>query len=372
MTIADREPVADKWVSNGASARWTIEGRPYLNFAGACYLALHREPALRQAAMDLIASGAPFAQQLPPNYGIRDAIFETVERTAAEYLGTDTAVFFATGYLIGQIGLCAYAGPGDHLYLDAGAHYNLVQATQLAGLPVTGFAHCDAQALQDAIAGTLRPGERPLIVTDGMFATTGDLAPLDAYARLVAPLDGRIFVDDAHAFGVLGDNGRGTAEHFGVEDVAHAGVTLSKAFCAQGAAMGCSREAAERANRLPPKRGANAGSTISAAVSTAALRYMSANPSRRTQLSDLARHARQQLRQLGLQVSNSPSPVLSFKLGSRSDMRRVQHRLFERGIYLPISDYLGAGPEGLFRCAIFADHSIEDIDRLASELGAAA
>jgi 7-keto-8-aminopelargonate synthetase-like enzyme len=372
MAVADAEPVTGKWVSQGASARWSIDGASYLNFSGACYLALHQEPSLRQAAIDVIARGEPFVQQLPPNYGIRDAIFETVESAAANFMGTESAVYFATGFLIGQVGLCAHAKPGDHIYIDAGAHYNLVQAVRLVDHPVTQFPHRDPQGLKEAIGRTLRPGERPLIVTDGMFATTGDLAPLGAYSELIAPFAGRIFLDDAHAFGVLGENGRGTAEHFGVEDVAGIGATLSKAFCAQGAVVGCTREEALRVNQLPPKRGANAGSTISAAVSTASLHHVAANPGRRKELAALSSYARERLRELGLDISDSPSPVMAFKIGNRTRMRSIQARLFNTGIYLPISDYLGAGPEGLFRCAIFADHSIADIDRLASELGAAA
>lgn len=369
--IADREPVTDKWVSKGASARWTIDGEPYLNFAGASYLALHQEPTLRQAALDLIARGEPFAQQLPPAYGIRDAIFETVETELAGFLGTESAVFFATGFLVGQVGLCAHATPADHIFLDGGAHYNLVQAARLAELPVTRFAHRDAQSLKSEVDSALTPGQRPLVLTDGMFATTGELAPLDLYAQVIAPFSGTMFVDDAHSFGVVGNNGRGTVEYFGLEAIASSGVTLSKAFCAQGAAIGCSQAAAIRVNQLPPKRGANAGSTISAVVATAALRHVAAHPDRRARLSQLAAYARARFRSLGLEISDTPTPAFSFATGSRTDMRRVQAGLFEQQIYLPISDYIGAGPSGVFRCAIFADHSEADIDRVVSALGAA-
>lgn len=371
MIIADREPVSDRWVTGCASARWTIDGDPYLNFAGANYLALHREPALRKAARDLIDRGDPFAQQLPPPYGIRDAIFETVEAELASFLGTESAVYFATGFLIGQVGLCAHSSPGDHLFMDAGAHYNLVQAARLSGLPMTTFAHRDAAALQEAIGRSLKPGERPMVLTDGMFATTGELAPLDLYSHVVAPFAGTIFVDDAHAFGVIGKNGRGTTEHFDVAATASSGVTLSKAFCAQGAAIGCSEADAARVNLLPPKRGANAGSAISAAVTTAALRHVAAHPEHRDRLSQLSHYARSRFRSLGLEISDTPTPAFAFTAGGRSDMRRIQAHLFERNIYLPISDYLGAGPDGVFRCAIFADHSEADIDHVVNELGVA-
>jgi 7-keto-8-aminopelargonate synthetase-like enzyme len=372
MTFQDFEPVHGQLVSGPASARWTIGGQEYVNFSGAGYLALHREPALRNAAYAALDQGCAFAQQLGPLYGLLDPPLDEVEAAAGDFIGTETAMYFASGFFLGQIGLCAFAEPNDHLYVDSTAHYNLGQAARVSGLEVTTFAHRDPDALREEILRTIRPGERPLVLTDGMFATTGDLAPLDLYAETLAPFDGRIFVDDAHGFGIVGAQGRGTAEQLGVEDIAYTGGTLSKAFCAQGAVIGCSHETAQRVNHIPPKRGANAGSPISQAVGAASLRYMKAHPERRERLWEVSAHARRRLRTLGVAISDAPTPVMAFTLGDRRNMRRIQRRLFDQGLYLPISDYIGAGPEGVFRCAVFADHSMADVDRLADALAAAA
>ncbi len=371
LRVVDREPVDGLTVSGAASGRYLIGGHPYLNFSGAGYLALSGLPELREAALDAIARGVPFAQQLPPPYGIRDPLFEEVEQVAAEYMGTEAAVFFASGYMIGMVALAAELQSRDQLFVDESAHQNLKDAAMLSGAPITFFRHRDAGALQDEISSSLAPRSRPLLLTDGTFAASGDVAPLRDYADILADFGGAMVVDDAHGFGILGLGGRGAIEHLGVADHAVQGATLSKAFCAQGAVIGCTVAQARRINALAPKRGANAGSPISAAVSVAAMRYMRLNPSRRCKLSRLAVSLRKGLRAKGFAVSESPSNIISFRLRSRDEMRRVQYRLFSKGIYLPISDYPGAGPGGLFRAAVYADHDQADIDRLVTELGAA-
>lgn len=164
---------------------------------------------------------------------------------------------------------------------------------------------------------------------------------------------------------------RGATEHLGVMEHAIQGGTLSKALCAQGGVIGCTAAQAHRINARALKHGANAGSPISAAVSVAAMRYMRQNPSRRSKFNSLATSRREGLRGSGFAVSESPSNIISFRLGSHQEMRRVQYRLFSKGIYLPISDYPGAGPAGLFRAAVYADHKQAVIDRLVTGLGAA-
>jgi 7-keto-8-aminopelargonate synthetase-like enzyme len=358
------EPLAGRQVSGSASARWTIDGEEYLNFAGCGYLALAGLPQLRAAAYAALDQGAPFSRQMPVAYGGTDCPFDDVEAAVADAMGTEAAVYFASGYLIGMVGLAAFARPADHLFLDGGAHRNLVDAARLSGLPVTGFAHWRPDALADAVRRELAVGERPVVLTDGTSTATGELGPLDVFARLVEPFGGLLFVDDSHGFGVVGEHGRGAAEHLGVEFVAATATTLSKAYCASGAAIGGSRDVARRVHDSPPARHANPGSPVSAAVAVAAMRYMLAHPERRRQLRDLTCHLRGGLRERGVDVPDSPAPIVSFRVGDRPTMRNLQHELFARKIYLPISNYLGAGTAGLFRCAVFANHSIDDLDTL--------
>jgi len=368
--MPDVEPILGRKVHGPATARWEIDGRHYVNFAGSSYLALAHLPELRESAYRAIALGAAFAEQFPPPYGCEDTIYTAVEDTAARLLETPAAVFFTTGYFIGAILLAAHARPTDQIFLDEGAHYNMRDAARLSDLPVTAFPTGDAEALAAAIARDLQPGRRPLVMTDGTYATTGLLAPLREFADVAGRYEGLLLVDDAHGFGAFGASGRGAVEHLGVDKIARFAGTLSKSFSANGAVIGCSAAEAERINAQPPKRGANAGSTISATVADAAMRYMTVHPERRERLAALTRHARQSLRAIGLDIPDSPAPIIAFRTGPRATMRAQQHALFAQGIYLPISNYLGAGPDGIFRCAIFADHDEADIDRLAEGLAA--
>jgi 7-keto-8-aminopelargonate synthetase-like enzyme len=368
----DRDDVlAGRIVSGPASARLRVDRRDYVNFFGSGYLALSNVPEIRSAVLTALSEGAPFARPMSAILGARDPIFDTVERVAGSACGTEASVYFASGYLIGIVGLASFEHTFDLLALDESAHYSLRDAAKITGIPSFTFQHCDVDSLSDVLKKHVGPRQRPLVVTDGAYATTGRIPPLTAYAALLAPYDGRLFVDDAHAFGVIGDNGRGAAEFCGVEHIAATGSTLSKAFCAQGAVVGCSAGAAWRLRSLPAIRGACAGSPLSAVAATTSLEYVAARPDLRKNLRVMTDYFRSRIRSIGLNVIDSPAPIVSFKFGNQQNMRDLQRRLFERGIYIYHSTYIGAGPEGTIRCAVFRDHSKEDIDALVDAISSA-
>ena len=205
-------------------------------------------------------------------------------------------------------------------------------------------------------------------MTDGVFATTGRMPPLSDYGQILASYGGHLFVDESHAFGVVGVNGRGAAEFCGVDHISTIGATLSKAYCAQGALVACTAEAAAQLRSAPPIRGACAGSPLSAVAATESLRYMSRHPELRSRLREVTEYLRTQLRGIGLEVIDSPAPIVSFKFGKRADMLELQRRAFECGIFIYYSTYLGAGPEGMIRCAVFRDHTKSDIEALIAAL----
>ena len=367
-TVPPLKILAGKAVTGPVSARITIDGKRYLNFFGAGYLALSGLPEIRRAVSRALEQGVPFAQHLPPAHGALDPIFDAVERAAAVTCGTESSVYFASGYLIGSVGLAGLAGAFDLIALDESAHYSLRDAAKLCGVPTFTFAHCDVESLSDELKRKVVPGQRPLVVTDGVFPTSGEVAPLAEYAAILEPHRGRLFVDESHAFGVVGANGRGAIEHCGVEPLATSGATLSKAFCAQGAVMGCSAATAARLRAIPPIGAACAGSPLSAVAASASLAYVSSHPELRSQLREMTDYLRLRLRSLALEIIDSPAPIVSFQWGTRTDMQALQRRAFERGIYIHYSTYIGAGPEGTIRCAVFRDHSREDIDTLVEAL----
>jgi 8-amino-7-oxononanoate synthase len=360
--------LAGRTISGPASARLTIDGQPYINFYGSGYLALSGVPVIRAAVQSALQGGTPFSQHLPAALGAVDPMFRDVERASAVACGTGASVYFASGYLIGTIGLASLEWPFDVVLIDELAHYSLRDAVKLSGLPTSLFAHCDADSVRDLLRHNVRAKQRPLVVTDGVFATTGRIPPLGAYASVLAPYEGRLFVDESHGFGVVGGKGRGAAEYCGVEYIASTGATLSKAFCAQGAIVACSSVSAERLRALPPIRGASAGSPLSAAAATASLQYVTEHPDLKETVHEMTDYLRSRLRSLGLSILDSPAPIVSFQAGTQADMLALQRRAFDRGIHIFYSTYIGSGSEGVIRCAVFRDHSKQDIDALIDAL----
>lgn len=361
--------LAGRKVRGPESARIWIDDRPYINFVGSSYLALQAMEELRAAGRRAVELGHPWSQMRTAAYGGADPVFGEVEAEGAEFFASETSVFLPTGYFCGPALVAAADASFDAVFIDELGHYSLFDAARLSGRPVVTFAHCDAEALQDAVRRHAADEVRPLVLTDGVFATTGRVPPLAEYAAIVGAAGGRLVVDESHAYGVLGDHGRGAAEYWGVGDALHAG-TLGKGFCAQGALLPCTHEFAARVRSLPPVRGAGAGAPVSALVAAAALRLARAHPERRAHLQAISRRLKAGLRGLGLEIADTPAPIASFRVGRKPDMLALQKALFDDGLHVLISSYIGAGPEGMIRCATFADHSESDIDWLVDALRA--
>jgi 8-amino-7-oxononanoate synthase len=368
MTESAPKPLAGRTVEGPISARMRIDGRPYLNFFGAGYLALAGVPEIRAAVRRALDEGVPIAQQLPAAHGANDPIFDELERAAAQACGSEASLYFASGYLIGGVGLAALEGTFDRIIIDESAHYSLRDAARASANPSAKFAHGNPSSLAETLKACLRANERPLVLTDGAFATTGRVAPLAEYAEILAPYNGRLLIDESHSFGVVGERGRGAAEYCGVEEIATIGATFSKAYCAQGAIITCTKSDARRMRTVPPIGAACAGSPLTAAAALASLDYVSANPSLRRSLESVTGYLRKRLRHMGIDVIESPAPIVTFQLGKQADMLALQKRAFEREIYLHYSTYIGAGPEGVIRCAVFRDHTHEDVDVLVDVL----
>lgn len=356
--------LAGKSITGPETGRLIINGEQYVNFVGFNYLALQADPRLRHAAAQALELGQPWSQMGSSGYGGGDIALDDVAAAGASFFDTETSVYMATGYFCGPVAVEAVRGRYDAIFIDELAHFNLLDAAKISGRPYSTFRHRDAGSLEHLVKRT--KGVRPLVLTDGVFATTGAIPPLRNYVQIATAAGGLVIVDESHAYGVVGIRGRGAAEHEGAE-VGHAG-TLSKAFCGQGALFPCSREVAIAVRRTPPLRGASSGSLISAMVCARALRIVSSEPERRVRLHELSQKLKGGLRQLGLEILDTPAPITSFTLSSRAEMLHLQQALFREGIHVLISNYIGAGPDGTVRCATFADHTDADIDRLVGSI----
>jgi len=367
-TSASRASAMLRRIESPIGAQLVVDGRTLLNFGGTSYLGLGAEPSMLEAgAQALRSQGA--TGTIPRHYGFATPANLDAEAAALEYFGVEAAIYFATGYLFGLVGMAGLASRFDVAILDESTHYNLRDGALAAGKPVQTFRHVDADDLARVLEREISAGNRPLVATDGMFPTFGTVPPLAEYARLLAPHAGWMLVDESHAFGVLGAGGRGAVEHHGVAGpLVVAGGSLGKAFGAYGGIAVGSTEAICDLWKSPASRGAASGMSSGAAMAAASMRFLRQHPERLATLRANARRLKTGLRQLGLAIVDSDGPVATFVHGTAATMQALQADLMVMGIYVIYSTYVGAGPEGAIRCAAFADHEPSDIDRLVEAI----
>lgn len=364
--------------------RTLVDGRAYLYFAGTGYLGLQNHPdVLRAAAEGATAYGMGSATTrawfgtIPP--------VRRVERLAAQWYGLDDALYYASGFLGGFLLAALLREECDRVYCDELAHFSLLEAVRLMGRPAETFRHADPDDLARLLRTDPARGARPLVVTDGVFSVAGTIAPLAEYVALLQPCRGAaILVDDAHALGVLGAHGRGTLEHAGLwsSDVNswHAGdaagvrlfavATLSKALGGFGGILPGSQALIDRLKATSPYFAGASGPPSPVAAGTAkALEIAASQPELRARLAANVARLRSGLRGLGLNVPDSPVPIVALSLGGAAKMQQMQRALADRGILVAYSKgYSGTLPEGCLRLAVFATHTPAMIDELLAAL----
>jgi len=359
-----------------------IDGRRYLYFGGTGYLGLAGHPEVIEAACEAVRRYGLHTATSRSGFGTSPPTLE-VERRAAEFFGQEAAFYFVSGYVGNHILIQALAGRFDTLFADAAAHYSLEEASRLSGRPIERFRHSDPEDLERLLQRQCRPGERPLVLTDGIFAASGDIAPVDRYVGILGRYEGAsLLVDDAHGFGTLGDCGRGTLEHFGLwgrgvnraAEPTGTGLfvagTLSKALGGFGGILAGAADFIRHARSSSHYyEGATALPAPVAGAAAKALEIVLREPQLRARLRENVSLLRQGLRDLGLSVADSPSPVIGLAAGDARNMRRLHAELKESGILVPyFPTYSGTGKEGLLRIAVCAVHTAGMLRQLLGEL----
>ena len=373
----------------------SVAGKVYLYFGGNGYFGLQADPEVLAATCEAVL-----------RYGVGTATTRTaftsppvfeVERRIAEMLGTPHALYTASGYLANQILLESLEKTFDRIFIDEAAHYSLFDAVRrLRGAkrkPIT-FKHRNTENLRDQLDSNLQIHERPIVLTDGVFSMLGTIAPLDKYTDLLENYEGAsLLVDDAHGFGVLGESGRGTLEHFGldtstvnqtpadsIDDIGFGATasgsvrtyltfSLSKAV---GGSGGMIPGTESFIHRLQDWSAVYFGASAPAspiAASTAKSLSMLTDATLRQKLQENVRYLRLGLRRIGLDVEESPLPMVILTLGSSGNMRRIQKALSELGVlisYIPRN--AGLGSQGALRIAVFTTHTSQMIQELIDSL----
>jgi glycine C-acetyltransferase/8-amino-7-oxononanoate synthase len=354
------------------AARTLINGRWRDYFAGCGYLGLQGHPELLSAAAEVMKQYGLTIATSRGGYG-ENPIFQTLEQVAARFFEAERATYFVSGYLGNAILVQGLMGEYEHIFLDEDSHFSAWHAVQAATVPATSFRHLAAEDLDLQCRANLRPGERPLVISDGIFPISGEIAPVPDYVAVLAAYEGAILcLDDAHATGVIGQKGQGTLEYYGLQgERRYTTHTLSKALAGHGGIIAGQASLIEKLGRNSSVPGATSPAPLPVAgAATRALHLVTRDPGRRRQLWRNVSYARAALRELGWPLPDTPVPIICLGARPGLDLGRLQAELFTRDICLAhVTSYSSTPPGGALRIAIFATHTTEQIDRLVAELG---
>jgi 8-amino-7-oxononanoate synthase len=351
-------------------ARTVFNDREMDYFAGTGYLGLQNHPAVLQAVQDALQRYGFSTATSRGGYG-EHPLYDELELEACAYFGAEKVLYFASGYLGISILTQATSNRFDHVFIDSSAHFSLWDAAYSTNLPITPFHHLRAQSLAENLRNESRPQERPLVLSDGVFPISGEIAPLPEYLALVKPLQGLVYLDDAHAVGVLGKNGRGTPEYYDIQDeCCFTSATLAKALGGFGGVIwGTAKwvESIDRASRICA--GASPPPLVVTAASARALAIARTTPELRHRLWNNVVRARDGLRGLGWNLADTPIPILCLEGRPGVSLNRIKRELFEQSIAVElVRSYTSTPVGGALRIAIFANHSHAQIDRLVEAI----
>lgn len=370
-------------MESAPGARTIINGRWRDYFSGTGYLGLQGHEGLVAAAGAALNRYGLTTATSRGGYG-EHPVFQAVERAAAEFLDEEAALYTVSAYLGSEILLQGLRNDYDRIYLDEAAHFSGQDAASAAGVPLHPFAHANPGALADALNTTLGRAERPLVLTDGIFPISGEIAPLMDYVRVLSRYEGSILcIDDAHATGVIGALGRGSlefaSERRGPESLS-AGTgasvrcytthTLSKALGGHGGIIGGSSSFIRQLwSTVHALAGSSPSPLPAAAASNWSLDYVRTHPALREKLWSNVARARTGLRRLGWALEDTPVPILCLTALPGVDLAHLQAELFKRDICVAhVTRYSSTPQGGALRVAIFATHTDEQIDRLVAEI----
>jgi 8-amino-7-oxononanoate synthase len=344
-------------------------GRRLVNFASNDYLGLAADPRLAAAAATACQTHG-LGQASSPLICGRSIVHEQLEQRLAQFEGTEAALLFPSGYAANMGTIPALADEGDAIFADAKNHASLIDGCRLSRAARFIYPHNNVAAL-DELLGEHKNYRRRLIVTDSLFSMDGDLAPLADLADIARRHDAMLLVDEAHATGVFGAQGRGVAEHVGAEDGVHIRIgTLSKALGAAGGFVAGPRSLILwLANRARSYVFSTAQPASIAAAALTALDIVENEPKRRINLLTAAANLREQLQSQGWHTGTSASQIIPIIIGAPSAAVRLSASLRDQGFWLPpIRPPSVPSGESLLRLSLTAAHTPDMISHLLAAL----
>ena len=340
-----------------------MEGKRRIMLGSNNYLGLTVNPrvmAAELAAVEKLGTGCSGSRFLNGTL----TLHLELENELRDFLRKEDILTFGTGFQSNLGIISAIAGKGDYILCDRENHASIYDGCRLSYAKMLRYKHGDMAHLERLLKEV--PEEAGcLIVTDGVFSMGGDIAPLPDIVDLAQKYGARVMVDDAHALGVLGEGGRGTASHFGLEDEVDIYMgTFSKSLASLGGYMAGSRRAVDyvRHNSRPYIFSASMPPACAAAA-LAALRELKANPGLVDDLQHISAYMRNALLEKDIKIRMSQTPIIPIFTYEPIPTLTISKELYEAGVYVNSTLPPAVPPhECLLRCSLMASHTEALVD----------
>jgi len=346
-----------------------IQGRKILMFGSNSYLGLTNHPELISCAQDALkkyGTGASGSRLMNGNLDMH----EELESKLADFVGKPATTVFSTGFQANLGAISCLLGRNDYLILDDKSHASIYEASRLSFAKTLKYRHNDMESLEK-ILQRINSNKIKLIVTDGVFSMEGDIAKLDKICDLASRFEASVMVDDAHAMGVIGNLGSGTASYFDITSETDIIMgTFSKTFASLGGFIASDFETINFIKHnarsllfsasIPP---------ASAATVLKAIDIIKQESYRIDMLWENSNYAADCLVQEGFNIGNSETPIIPVHIGDDTKTFQYYAWLFNNGVYLnPVVHPAVEKGNGILRFSLMATHSKEQIDYAIDKL----
>ncbi|MFW6457412.1 MAG: aminotransferase class I/II-fold pyridoxal phosphate-dependent enzyme [Planctomycetota bacterium] len=357
-------------VSSAQNTEVVMNGEKVLMLGSNSYLGLTTHPDIRKAvkaAVDKYGSGCARSRFLN---GTLDIHLE-LEEELADLVGKEAVALYSTGFQVNLGVISCLVGRDDYIITDKSDHASIVDGCLLSFGDLLRYTHNDMESLDDRLS-QLDPDDGKMIVVDGVFSMEGDIAPLPRIVELAEQHNAVVMVDDAHAIGVLGEEGSGTSNHFGLTDRVHLIMgTFSKSLASLGGFIAADKQTIEylRHNSRSLIFSASMSPANTAAV-LAALKIMRNEPERLEKLWDNTGMMREGLEDLGYDLGESETPILPVYLGDGDVCLKMCKLLEQAGIFVnPVVPPAVPPNSSLLRISLMATHTESQIRRAIETMG---
>jgi 8-amino-7-oxononanoate synthase len=356
-------------ISSEQDTEVTILGKRVLMFGSNSYLGLTNHPKVKEASIAAIKkygtgnAGSPFLN------GTLDIHVELSEKLAA-FVGKEDAILYSTGFQVNMGVIPSLAGREDYLIYDELDHASIMAGKQLSFAKLLKFKHNDMESLEKMLQ-KCEPDKIKLIIVDGIFSMEGDVIKLPEVVKLSKKYNASVYVDEAHSFGVMGRNGRGICEHYGLSnDVDVIMGTFSKSLASIGGFVAADRSVIDWLRHNSRSYIFSASPTPSAtAAALAALEIMQDEPERIENLWKITNYSLDRFRALGFEIGNTETPIIPLFIRDNEKTFMFTRMAYDKGVFInPVVSPAVPSADTLIRFSLMATHTIEQIDTAIEKL----